>query len=212
MMADVHPVSASFVAVALCVLAGCRGDATGSDAAASGATGESGAPDAGLDGTDAPSQTDGTFNGGSASLVLVDGWTADPAPPPALVGDRPATVDCEFGWGLEDGVFEVDSGLCNWGAFVQPSLEPIAAGDQIEVIVLHDALFSEEDGSTAHIAVAVGETVVWDTTVMIPAPQGLLRPAVLAPSDAPVGTPIHVHVHNHGYNNYRFVDIIVNHR
>ncbi|MBL4687358.1 MAG: hypothetical protein JKY37_22370 [Nannocystaceae bacterium] len=206
MMVDVHPLFATFLA-ALCMLAGCRGDAPGSEA-----VGESGGSGTGENATDAYSSTEGTFNGGSASLVLVDGWTADPTPPPALMGDRPAVVDCEFGWGLEDGVFEVDSGLCNWGAFVQPSLEPIVAGDQIEIIVLHDALYSEDDGATAHIAVSIGEAVVWDTTVMIPAPQGLLRPAVLAPADAPVGTPIHVHVHNHGYNNYRFVDMIVNHR
>lgn len=159
-------------------------------------------------GTVADTESD-TRPQGTRSLVAVEGWVADDAPPPSLVQDAPETVTCENGWGVEDGVFEVDSEFCNWGAFAQPSLVPIKAGDTLEVILLHDALFSDDPDATAHVAVAVGDLVVWETTLMIPAAAGLVRPAVLATADAPAGTPVHVHVHNHGYNNYRFVDITV---
>ena len=146
---------------------------------------------------------------GTRSLVAVDAWRLDDAPPPALAEDAPATVTCDNGWGVEDGVFEVDSEFCNWGAFAQPSLVPIKAGDTLEVILLHDALFSDDEGATAHVAVAVGDLVVWETTLMIPTAAGLVRPAIIASADAPTGTPVHVHVHNHGFNNYRFVDMTV---
>ncbi len=154
---------------------------------------------------DAPDQ-------GSASVVAVDGWLLDESPPATLAADRPAAVECEFGWGVEDGVFEVDSGLCNWGAFVQPSLEPIGVGDEVEIVLLHDALYSEEEGAVAHLAVALGESLVWEQTLMIPAPPGFLRPAITVEAAFPEGTPVHLHAHNHGYNNYRVVDIIVTHR
>jgi len=157
---------------------------------------------------------DAASNGGPSvteSLVDAEAWQLDPMVPPALDSDRPAEVVCEFGYGLEDGLFEVDTELCNWGAFSQPTLVPIAAGDAVEVIVLHDTLYSEDEGATAHLAVAVGETMVWDATIAIPAPPGFLRPTITAEQDWPVGTPLHLHVHNHGYNNYRIVDITVTH-
>lgn len=149
--------------------------------------------------------------GVTESLVDVDAWVPDAMVPAALSGDRPATVDCEHGFGLEDGLFEVDTELCNWGAFTQPTLASIQAGDTVEIIMLHDTLYSEDEGAAAHIAVAIGEAMIWETTIAIPAPTGYLRPTITIEEDFDAGTPMHLHVHNHGYNNYRVVDITVTH-
>lgn len=164
----------------------------------------------GSNGNDGNDGSDGNA-GVTESLVDVDTWVLDAMVPATLSADRPATVDCEHGFGLEDGLFEVDTELCNWGAFTQPTLASIQAGDTVEIIMLHDTLYSEDEDAAAHIAVAIGETMIWETTIAIPAPTGYLRPTITVEQDFDAGTPLHLHVHNHGYNNYRVVDITVTH-
>ena len=185
------------------------GDGAGQDAGAmsegSAAEGNDD-PDSGDDSNDS---NDGA--GVTESLVDVEGWVLDAMVPEVLSADRPAEVECEHGYGLEDGLFEVDTELCNWGAFTQPTLASIQAGDTLEVIILHDTLYSEDEDAVAHIAVAIGDAMLWDTTIEIPAPPGYLRPMITVEEDFEPGTPLHLHVHNHGYNNYRVVDITVTH-
>lgn len=184
-----------------------------SEAMGTGDSGGSADGDAAGELTDDDSGSEGQpVDPGPHSLVEPSGWSLDTDPPAALAADRPESVQCDVGWGLEDGVFEVDTELCNWGAFVQPSAVEIRQGDTVEIIILHDTLFSEDAGAVAHLALGLGDAVAWETAVMIPAPAGFLRPSIEADRDLPVGTPLHFHAHNHGYNNYRVVDIQVTHR
>ena len=65
---------------------------------------------------------------------------------------RPLEVDCpEATWGPEGGGFEVQTGVCNYGAFVQPLSTPIKAGDALNIIVWHDTLDSA-GLAIAHVA------------------------------------------------------------
>ena len=177
-------------------------------------TGEDGAPidDDGTaadseDAADAPDDT--PIDPGPFSLVGVEQWAFDGASPEPFTDPPPDPIVCEVGWGLEDGVFEIDSGLCNWGVFTQPSQVDVLAGDLVEVILLHDTLYSEDPEARAHLGAALAGTLVWETELMIPAATGFLRPTWTADGDYPAGTPVRLHVHNHGYNNYRIVDITV---
>ena len=150
-----------------------------------------------------------TANGPPVSVVTIDGWQLeDPASDP-WAAERPVDADCTLGWGAEDGVFEVDTELCSFGTFVQGAQVDFGAGDELELIMIHDALYSADEGAVAHIAVGVGGQIAWETEIEIPALENYLRPIFAAPVDAPAGTPIHLHVHNHGFNNYRVVDLTV---
>ena len=140
------------------------------------------------------------------SLVAVGSWTRTSADADPFGDERPAQFECEVGWGVENGVFEVDTEACQYGSFEQAALADIAAGDALELIVLHDALYDEEPAE-AHLGVAIGPDVMWETTLPIPSPPGYLRPTWTATEDIPAGTVVHFHVHNHGYNNYRVVDV-----
>lgn len=145
---------------------------------------------------------------GDADLVALDAFSlVDAASDP--FGDRPSDDACPLGFGLEDGLFEVDAELCLYGSFATPSLAEVRAGDLIEAVIVHDALFSEEPGAESHLGVAIGGEVGWETTIPIPADAGFLRPTWTATADAPVGTPVHFHIHNHGVNTYRLVAISV---
>lgn len=152
--------------------------------------------------------SDGIAAGPPVSLVRAEGWEpAAPADDP-FADHRPGFVQCEIGWGVETGVFEVDSELCLYGGFVQPSLASIHAGDELELVVLHDALYAEEP-ATAHLAVAFGSTVAWEVELPIPSAADQVRPTWTATEDVEIGSPIHFHVHNHGTNNYRLVGLTV---
>lgn len=148
----------------------------------------------------------GVYPGSDAPLIDLSLWqpaTDDPFP------DRPEDTSCPLGWGVENGLFEIESDLCPYGAFVQPSLAPVRAGDEVELILVHDALYAEVDGAQAHIGIALGDAIGWETWVPIPAEPGYFRPIFVAAADAPVGTPVTLHIHNHGVNNYRIVSSTV---
>jgi len=112
--------------------------------------------------------------------------------------DRPEFVQCEIGWDVVTGVFEVDSSVCTYAAFMQPTLVPIEAGDEIEVLIQHGPLSSEDDDAPAHIAIAFGSEIVWETDVAIPADAGDAVGSWTASQDVQVGTPLHLHLHDHG--------------
>lgn len=141
------------------------------------------------------------------SLVALGSWSLTDAAGDPFAEERPGEVECEIGWGPENGVFEVDTEACNYGAFTQATLGDIAVGDTLELIMLHDALFAEEPAE-AHVGVAIEDEVMWETTLPIPSPPGYVRPTWTATRDIASGAPLHFHVHNHGYNNYRVVDVV----
>jgi hypothetical protein len=185
---------------------GCSGADPASSSSTSTTSGDGAETGVAASGTAAGST--GGAPGPGVSLVTIDAWTLeDPAADPW--SDRPADAACEAGYGPEDGVFEVDTEVCAYGTFVQPSLVDVAAGDTLELILIHDALWSEDEGAVAHIAVAIGGVPAWETSIEIPALSDLVRPTFEAPLDAPAGSDVHVHVHNHGYNNYRVFDLTV---
>lgn len=185
----------------LWALAGCGEPTTametGDDEGSTAASGSSGAV-----------ESSGGEPGPPMPLVRADGWELADAEGDPFAADRPALVQCELGYGVETGVFEVSTDLCAHGAFVQHTLAPIHAGDTIELVLLHDALYAEEP-ATAHLGVGFGTEIAWETEVPIPSEPGQLRPTWTAPTDVAAASPVHFHVHNHGTNNYRFVALTV---
>lgn len=165
-----------------------------STGATDGATSETSGPPANLEGT-APLIDLGMFEKTAAADDPFD--------------DRPHDIACEFGFGLEDGFFEFESDLCRYGAFSQPALAPIRAGDTIDFLLLHENLVSSKPDSQAHIAIAFGEDIVYEVLIDIPAEADFLDEQWVSTLDVPAGTPVHFHVHNHGINSYRLAELAV---
>lgn len=150
----------------------------------------------------------GDVQEGSAKLIDLGAFekttrSADP------FDDRPDDVVCEFGFGLEDGFFEVETDLCRYGAFSQPSRAPVRVGDTLSLLLLHENLVSDDPDAEVHVGIALGDTIVWETTIDIPTEAAFLDPQWVSTVDAPAGTPVHVHIHNHGINSYRVSDLSV---
>jgi hypothetical protein len=163
----------------------------------------------GSSGSSGAAASSGGEPGEPMSLVRSEAWGLAPAADDPFADHRPEYVQCELGWGVETGVFEVDTELCLYGAFVQASLAPIEAGDQLELVLLHDALYANGEVATAHVAVALGSEIAWETELPIPSEADQVRVTWTATADVQIGSPVHLHLHNHGINNYRLVALTV---
>jgi hypothetical protein len=131
------------------------------------------------------------------ALTTAEAWElADDEP----VDHSPPVVDCPPAtWGPEDGTFEVQTGACDYLAVSQPLRADLWPGDRLLGFVWYAELDAAEPGE-GHALVWVGEEVLWDLTVAIPAPAGVHEIDVVVDTLFPVGTPIGFHLHNHGFN------------
>ena len=105
----------------------------------------------------------------------------------------------------EGGVLEVDTGACGYLILTQASLVDVRPGDMLSWSVGHSDLIAAGPAQ-AHVAITLGDDVLWDWTQVIPAPSGFQLLTAEAPSRAPAGTPLRIHMHNHGQNKWLFVD------
>jgi hypothetical protein len=123
--------------------------------------------------------------------------------------DRPDSVDCpSSSWGVEvsesgETALELDTGVCDYASFSQDSLARVQAGDRVFVNWTHSDLTAEEP-SQAHVAIWLGEVVLWDSVEPIPSTADETRYDLPVEIDVPVGTPVWIHVHNHGDNKWTF--------
>lgn len=164
---------------------------------------DSGTTDGGTGGgsTDGGS-TDGGTDGGTFDLVDPYAWVALGAEDDPFASHRPETVECEpEALSVDLGLFEVDTGACDYLSASQPSLAAVAAGDRLGVLMYHDSLTFWTEAE-AHVALALGDDVVWEASIAIPASSEVYSVELEAPADAPAGTPVTFHLHNHGSNTW----------
>ncbi len=142
-------------------------------------------------------------------LVDPDAWVWDVDGADPFPAHRQGYEDCDLeGLGsfyVEEGVLEVATGTCGYLVLEQPSLVEVRPDDLVVWTVHHADLLAEDPAET-HVAIALGDDVLWDWTVPIPSLSELLVQRAYAPSRAPEGTPVRIHLHNHGDNVWRFFD------
>lgn len=125
--------------------------------------------------------------------------------------DREADGSCEpAGHMLEllagEEVLSVETGLCSYVTFLQPSLSNIRAGDALTARIWHFALLADEPAE-AHVSVRIGNQALLDQRIPIPSNGSLLLVTVEATQDMSAGTPIYFHLHNHGENSWAMVEV-----
>jgi len=143
------------------------------------------------------------------SLVLSDAWLPATAEQDPLRDERPASVDCPLAsWGAELGGLEIQTGTCAYFYATQPALVAIEPGDAVEVVMFHDNLDAAEPAE-GHVALLLGDTVVWERVVEIPADANVLEGRWIADRNLPADTPVGLHLHNHGYNAWTLLEVTV---
>jgi len=161
--------------------------------------------------------------------LLVSGCSAAPSEPASLIDhalwtgnlsvgddpfdDRPDEVDCsELSHGLEttggEDNLEVDTTRCNYLTVSQPSLAPVRVGDSLHLRLWHFDLTAAEPAE-AHVAIQIGDQVLWETLIEIPAEATLLSPRWAAADASDEGQSLYFHLHNHGQNSWNFIELTV---
>ena len=148
------------------------------------------------------------------SLISHSQWAIVSEADDPLADHRPDEVDCpedavkveSLGGEISYGVHTVQ---CNYLAASQPSRADVPAGATVTARVWHFAL-DPPDGEPgeAHVALLLGDELIWEEYVEIPSAGGLLQAQWQAPDDIPEGTEIIYHLHNHGDNEWNLIEIL----
>ena len=142
-------------------------------------------------------------------LVTPGAWQTTDATADPWAEHRPDPVGCDEDQGLvaEDGGFEVDTGLCAYASLRQPSLIGVQAGESLDLVVYHNLLWSEETDAEAHLVVALGDEVLVEEHIPIPAEAEVAQYDLVAAQDHVEGEDVWFHLHNHGANTWIFVHL-----
>lgn len=139
------------------------------------------------------------------SLVEARAWDITSKSRDNHADHRPAVVECprDSGWLVEEDDLEIRMANCNYLSLTQQSLLSLNAGTELELALSHSALDFNAP-SSAHWAVSIAGTVLWEATLPIPSDSQIIRQTLQLPVDVAAGDDIVVHLHNHGSNAYAF--------
>ena len=139
------------------------------------------------------------------SLVEAEAWDLQPKNRDAFPDHHAAIgdVDCAYdkGWLVEEDELEVRTEFCNYLSVSQNSLLDLESGTQLEFAISHSEL-NFNAPSTAHFALSIAGTPVWERNIEIPSAGNILKETVVLPFAVSRGDSIEVHLHNHGDNSY----------
>ncbi|MCZ6805405.1 MAG: hypothetical protein O7F08_00510 [Deltaproteobacteria bacterium] len=103
-------------------------------------------------------------------------------------------------------VLAVDTEVCDWLTLEQPLLRDVFEGDEIEIRTFHSPL-NGPSGGEARISLTLGDQMIFDERVPIPADSGPINGTWIATKDFQAGTAMLYHVDNHGDNEYLLIEV-----
>ena len=135
------------------------------------------------------------------ALVKPVAWDVQPKKSDVFLAHRPDEVDCprDSGWLVEEDALEVRTEFCNYLSLSQDSPLELEAGTELELVLSHSAL-NFNAPATAHFAVSIGGSAIWETTIDIPSDNALRKEKLVLPFAVQRGDSIEIHGHNHGDN------------
>ena len=120
---------------------------------------------------------------------------------------RPQGEPCSSGgWGIEAGVFEVETDICTYATFTQPLLRDVPSGEELRVTLWHLGLFADPPAE-GHVLLAVNDLVLFEIRPSIPASAEIWDEIVVPDDNLLQGEPLLFHLHNHGANSWRLGDV-----
>lgn len=136
------------------------------------------------------------------ALVEIAAWQAvDPAVDP-LASHRPDPANCPFGSiYVEGGELEIDTNFCTYAMIQWPARVDVAAGSELTLSLRHYDLTAAAP-AVAHLALVVGDDVVWERELAIPGPAEVVVAPIPITAAFAAGAPVYLHLHNHGQNTY----------
>jgi hypothetical protein len=142
-------------------------------------------------------------------LTEADAWSPAPAELDPLAQHRPVDDGCPEGsWGPEGDALEVETGLCHYAWLEQVSPEDVPTGAVLAADLWHTGLDAAEPAE-AHVAVLLGDRVVWEAWAAIPQDPTLWDVRVLLDEPLLAGEPVGLHLHNHGDNAWKLGPVTI---
>lgn len=160
---------------------------------------------AGCDDGAASSEGGSTWSGEQRLAGIEDWVRLDADADPFDDMDDDATC-AEHGYGAEDGVFEVETDICQYGSFAVMLPVELLPGDRITTTLWHLALWAPMRAE-GHVALMAGSTMLWERHFAIPAEEAVHPIDVEVTEPVPVGSPLIFHLHNHGANSWRLLEV-----
>jgi len=142
------------------------------------------------------------------ALISAHNWQLSDASKDPFEDRPPVTTCLEQGYGVEGTYFEVDTELCDYATFFQPSLHRVEVGQDLEIVYWFLDLWAAKP-TEGHIAIATEQQVLYEDHVVIPAPGDVRVIELSAPHDIAAGDLLFFHIHNHGYNNWSISSVDV---
>jgi hypothetical protein len=149
---------------------------------------------------------------GPFKLAEYDGWVRVTDPTQDLFADqRPADAVCDDAGVSADPLvltLEIQTDVCDYPTFRQPTLVPLAPGDVVTVFAIHGTLTAPEPAQ-GYLGLAVGGEIEWEHQVPIPSDADVIEQQFTIDRSIPAGTEMQFHVHNHGPNTWELAAILV---
>lgn len=148
----------------------------------------------------------------AAALVDHGDWVPAAQEPGELRDHAPTELRCpNEAWQVtSDGVLDVSTGDCNYFAVEQPALRDVPAGSVVSFTLSHLDLFDpNSESAQAHVALMIGSSLLWERTVPIPSPALIYHEQIILEDAVSADDPVFFHLHNHGTNEWKLLDIVV---
>lgn len=162
-----------------------------------------------VDSSDDRDGSEDSLPGVSKWQPLVDAtlWQETAPQDDPLAEHRGNSIVCpESAWYPEPGGVEIETTACAYVSLSQPLGENIAAGDMLHVVAWWQTLVSVEP-ALGHLAVLIGNEIVWDEHIDIPGKADARVIEFVAGSSFAAGETVTFHLHNHGFNTWTFSEL-----
>ena len=140
-------------------------------------------------------------------IIALDAFEPLNAADDPFADHRPEGELCSTGgWGIEAGVFEVETDICTYATFAQPLLRDIPAGEELRITLWHLGLFADPPAE-GHVVLAVNDQQLFEVRPSIPATAEIWDELVTLDNDLWRGETLLFHIHNHGANSWRLGEV-----
>jgi hypothetical protein len=109
---------------------------------------------------------------------------------------------------LEDGVIEVETGICSFLTVTQPLARDLPAGTKLHLIYWHLQL-TAASSAFGYFSLTMNDTEIHVNKIPIPSPPKVYDMTLTLKKDFKKGQPIYFHIHNHGSNSWKLLSLDV---
>lgn len=107
---------------------------------------------------------------------------------------------------LEDGVIEVETGICSFITVAQPLKHNLRLGDKLKVIFWHLYL-TAASSAEGYVGLSIDSAPIYVKKIPIPASPAVYEETITLKRNFSKGETLYFHIHNHGSNTWKLLSL-----